>query len=136
MTCDQVRPILPLAAYGDLSELENEAVRAHLTICPACRSEAEAIGRVRTSLESLPPPEVTISVAGILRAESAEQMRRARRWRRATIAAGALAACVLAILLIRPDIRIDDGALVVRWREPSVPVQPVVKVEPLARDDE
>jgi Putative zinc-finger len=137
MTCDQVRLLLPLAVYGDLSGTEDEKVGAHLASCPACRSEAEALRRVRTSLDAVPPPEVTVSVADIFRAETAEQLRRARRWRRAALAAGTLAACVLTILLVRPDIRIDDGALVVRWREPSAPVPPtVVRVERTARDDD
>jgi len=137
MTCDQVRPLLPLAVYGDLTGAEEETVRGHLAGCSACRSEAEAIRRLRTSLDAVPPPEVTVSVAGVLRAETADQARRARRWRRVAIAAGALAACVLSILLVRPDIRIDDGALVVRWREASPqPPQGVVKVEQPVRDDE
>jgi Putative zinc-finger len=137
MTCDQVRPLLPLAVYGDLTGTEEEAIRGHLAACLPCRSEAEAIRRLRTSLDAVPPPEVTVSVAGILRAETADQARRARRWRRVAIAAGSLAACVLTILLLRPDIRIDDGALVVRWREPSPqPPQAVVKVEQPVREDE
>jgi hypothetical protein len=137
MTCDQVRPLLPLAVYGDLTGTEDETVRGHLAGWSACRSEAEALRRIRSALDAVPPPEVAVSVAGILRAETADQARRARRWRRAAIAAGALAACVLAVLLVRPDIRIDDGALVVRWRDASPqPPQAVVKVEQPVRDDE
>jgi anti-sigma factor RsiW len=137
MTCDQVRPLLPLAAYGDLSGAEEEAVRGHLADCSACRAEGEAIQRLRTNLDAVPPPEVSVSVAAILRAESADQARRVRRWRRVAIAAGALAASVLTVLVVRPDIRIDDGALVVRWREPSTQSpQAVVRVEQPARDDQ
>jgi len=137
MNCQDVQPLLPLAVYGDLAEPEAAAVSAHLDSCPACRAEAEALGRTRAALDAVPPPEVTVRVGDIVRVESAAQVRRTRRWRRLTFAAGGLAAGLLMVLTIRPDVRIDDGALVVRWREPATPTPAtVVYVEHPSRDNE
>jgi hypothetical protein len=63
-----------------------------------------------------------------------------RRWKRFALTAGALAASLLALLLIRPDIRINNGELAIRWAVPTE--QPrnnetvAVAQQPLPRDTE
>jgi hypothetical protein len=121
MTCDQARPRLPLFAAGDAPELAG-----HLVQCPACRAEAEAFARTRAALDALPVPEVSIDPAAVLAATAASQARAVRRWKQAAAAAAALAAGVLVVLVVRPTVRVGDGALVVRWADPppEVAVQP------------
>ena len=137
MNCQDVQPRLALAAYGDLADSESAAVTAHLAACSACRAEAESLRRTRAALDAIPTPEVTVSTGEIVRAETAALTRRTRRWRRLTFAAAGLAAGLIAVLVARPDICVDDGALVVRWREPSPPpAATVVYIEPPSRDSE
>jgi Putative zinc-finger len=129
MTCDELRPLLPLAEYGDLTGPEAERVGAHLGDCPACRAEADAVRRTRAALNALPVPEVAVPATTVFQAEAARQARALRRWRRGAITAAALAAGLLGVLLIRPEVRVDDGALVVRWSEPA-PAPPTVVYVP------
>jgi hypothetical protein len=73
---------------------------------------------------------VAIPAAAVVQAEVARQARALRRWKRAAVAATALAAGLLLALLVRPDIRVDDGALVVRWKDPAPPPPPTVVYVP------
>lgn len=123
MTCDHVRPLLPLHAYGDAPP----AVAAHLAECVACRAAAAAFARTRAALDTPPLPEVSIDPAGVLARVAAVQARAVRRWKRVAGGAAALAAGVLVVLVTRPTVRVGDGALVVRWADP-----PQVVVEPFA----
>jgi hypothetical protein len=134
MTCDELRPLLPLAVYGDLTGPESEAAAAHLGGCPACRVEADALRRTRAALDAVPSPEVAVPAAAVFRAEAARQARALRRWKRAAVAATALAATLLVALLARPEIRVDGGALVVRWKDPAPPEPTVVYVPQPAAD--
>jgi hypothetical protein len=59
-----------------------------------------------------------------------------RRWRRQALAATALAAGLLAVLLIRPEVRVADGALGVRWKEPAPPSAAVGSAPQPVRDPE
>jgi Putative zinc-finger len=133
MTCDELRPLIPLAVYGDLAGLDAERLAAHLGDCPACRAEAESLRRTRAALDAVPPPEITVAPADVLRSESARQARGLRRWKRLATAAAALAAGLLVVLLVRPDVRVGDGALVVRWKPADPPpAATVVHVHPPA----
>ncbi|HKB01850.1 MAG TPA: zf-HC2 domain-containing protein [Gemmataceae bacterium] len=135
MTCDELHPLLPLAIYGDLTGPEADTAAAHLRDCPACRAEAEALRRTRAALDAVPAPEVAIPATAVIRAEAARQVRALRRWKRAAVAAAALAAGLLVAVLVRPEIRVDDGALVVRWKDsPSNPPPAVVYVPQPVRD--
>jgi hypothetical protein len=113
MTCDQARPLLPLFAADDAPE-----IAGHLAACPVCRVEAEAFARTRAALDTLAIPEVSIDPAAVLADAAASQTRAVRRWKRIAAGATALAAGVLVVLVVRPTVRVGDGALVVRWADP------------------
>src|SRR5258708_4608856 len=115
MNCDDLLERLPLLIYGDLSAEETRLANSHLADCAACQHEREALIATRDNLNSAPVPNVAIDLAAIHGQALAMQARSMRRWKRFAIAAGALAACLLAFLLIRPDVRVGDGQLVIRW---------------------
>ncbi len=124
MNCDRARPLLPLFVYGDLSADESAAVAEHAASCAECRGSVEALGSTRAAFDSLPMPEAVVNPADIVRSIGVADARSARRWRRVAIGATALAAGVSFLLLVRPTIRIGDGAFVVRWSEPPARVEP------------
>lgn len=130
MTCDELRPLLPLAEYGDLAAPEAERVAGHLRDCPACRGEAGALRRTRAALNAVPVPEVAVPVSAVVQAEASRQARALRRWNRGALAATALAAGLLLVLLVRPEVRAEDGALVVRWKDPAPAPPPQVVYVP------
>ena len=129
MTCDQVRPLLPLAAYGDAPE-----VAGHLAGCPNCRAEAAAFARTRSAINALPVPEVVISPATVLAEAAASTSQCACGGGSIRLGSAALAAGVLVVLVIRPTVRVGDGAYVVRWADPP-PVE-VARESPPAGDAE
>jgi Putative zinc-finger len=126
MTCDELRPLLPLVVYGDLAGPEAESAAAHLGDCPSCRQEADALRRTRAALDAVPAPEVAIPATAVVQAEAARQARALRRWKRAAVAVTALAAGLLIALLVRPEVRVDNGAVVVRWKDPPAPPAPTI----------
>jgi hypothetical protein len=69
---------------------------------------------------------VAVPVSAVVQAEAARQARALRRWKRGAMAATALAAGLLAVLLVRPEVRVGDGALVVRWKDPAPAPPPQV----------
>src|SRR5262245_13459969 len=129
MTCEQIRALLPLAVYEDLTGPDAAAVAAHLRDCAGCRAEEASLRQTRAALDVVPAPEVTVNATDVLRAESIEQARAVRRWRRLAVAASALAAGLLVILAVRPQVRVGDGVLVVRWADPPPEPAPVVHVQ-------
>src|SRR5260221_14766460 len=111
MNCELLRERLPLLIYGDLNSDETRQVNDHLVACLACRLERDALLSTRQALDSVPAPEVRVDVAAIQAQALATQTRSMRRWKRFAITAGALAASLLALLLIRSDIPINNGEL-------------------------
>ena len=71
-----------------------------------------------------------MDVARIVDEGAARQRRSQIRWKRAALVAGSLAAGLLLVLLIRPEIRLENGQLVVRWSNaPSTHVeQPALRI--------
>jgi hypothetical protein len=115
MTCQEIRELLPLHVYGDLSAAERGPVDAHLAECPTCRAELAALGDVRRALDASPAVP-GVDVSAIYRAESERLRRRSKRWRFTALMATAAA---IAFLAMRLDIRADARQLVVRWGEPE-----------------
>jgi anti-sigma factor RsiW len=113
MTCSDVRRLLPIHAYGDLSPAEAAVVADHLRECVACRAEAGALDQVRSALDVAPTPPVRVDVATLFRRDAD---RRARRWRRLAIAGAALAAGLLLVVTLRLHVTIGHGQLVIGWR--------------------
>ncbi len=115
MNCEHLRERLPLLIYGDLGSEEEQAANAHLAGCPDCCQARDALVATRHALDSAAVPEATVDLRAIHAETLAMQARTMRRWKRFAIAASTLAAGLLAFLLIRPDIRVGDGQLVIRW---------------------
>lgn len=139
MNCDDLRERLPLLIYGDLSPEETRLANSHLADCAACQREREALIATHHSLDSATVPDVAIDLPSIHGRALAMQARSMRRWKRFAIAAGSLAACLLAFLLIRPDVRVGDGQLVIRWnskteQQPQAEQAPIVVQQPQPRD--
>src|SRR6516225_1458746 len=94
MKCTAVRAALPLLIYGEPSADET-AVRQHLANCPECRREYEALQSVRCLLDETPAPRVALDMLQIHRTVAERQSRREKRWQRAALVLGALAAVLL-----------------------------------------
>ena len=139
MKCPEVRAALPEFVYGGLSPAVQADVEGHLDGCPECRSEADALRRVRRLLAAAPAPEVRVDMAAVYRQAAERQARRLRRWRRVALAA--CAAAVLAAVLAglsRLEVRIGASELVVRWgptpapqMAPPAPTLPVTAPAPV-----
>jgi anti-sigma factor RsiW len=119
MNCDAVRGLLPLFVYEDLESAASLAVARHLADCAACQAEHAAVMQTRSALEAAPTPAVNVDALALLRRETARQALRIRRWRRAALAVGALAASLLLILALRVEVRAGDGRLTVSWGAPK-----------------
>jgi hypothetical protein len=121
VNCDRARDLLPLDLYGDLGPDEVGELREHLAGCSACRKEREGLDAARRALDAAPDPLVAVDTARIHREAAARHDRTLRRWRRCTLAAAALAAGLLLVLLVRPEIVVGGGQFVVRWGDRPAP---------------
>jgi hypothetical protein len=119
MNCTHVREFLPGFAYNELSANEAQKVKDHLAQCSICRGEYASLQELQNMLDSVPAPAVNVSVPALFRRGADLQDRRARRWRRAAYALGAVAAGVLVILFSRLEIRFGSDQIVVRWGDTS-----------------
>jgi hypothetical protein len=135
MKCRDVRTALPLLIYGEPTA-EEAALRQHLTTCPACRREAEALQGVRRLLDDAAVPRIEVDVAQLQRSLAERQMRTLRRWRRIAVALGAVAALLLLALALRLEMRREANQLLVRWGEPlpMPPVRPTFQPDAIDRE--
>lgn len=115
MNCPEVRPLLPTLVYDDLSPADAAAVRSHLDACPGCRDEFAGLVDARAALDAVATPAVNVDVARLYPELAARQERRARRWRRVSVAAAALAAGLLVVLGLRLQVRFEAHQLVIAW---------------------
>jgi hypothetical protein len=84
--------------------------------------------KVKQQLNSTALPEVHVDPLTVLDRAAKQQTLTLRRWKRLTVSVSALAACLAFVLLVRPDISLNDGALTVRWREPTLQPLPTPAV--------
>jgi Putative zinc-finger len=117
--CDILRPLLPLHVYDDLDPDSAKRLTEHLASCTACTRQLHGLRQTREMLDAVAVPEVHVDVSAILAATAAGHERARIRWRRRTLASLALAAGLLLFAIVRPTLRIEDGAVVVRWKEPE-----------------
>src|SRR5438445_9126428 len=108
MNCPDVRPLLPVLVYDDLPPAEAAAVRRHLDACPGCRDEFAGLAHARAALDAVPVPAVRVDVARLYTEIAARQERRARRWRRVSMAIAALAAALLLVVGLRMQVRVES----------------------------
>lgn len=115
MNCPDVRRLLPALVYDELAAAEAAAVRGHLDSCPGCRDEFAGLAHARAALDAVPVPAVKVDVARLYTEVAARQERRARRWRRVSVLAAALAAAVLVAVGLRLQVRFAANELVIAW---------------------
>jgi hypothetical protein len=119
MTCPDVCDRLPLLLDDTLPPAEAETLSQHLTGCTACRGELDALRDAVRLLDAVPAPRVQVDLARLYRDAAVQQEGRARRWRRLTAGAAALAAAaVLLAVLARFEVRVERHQVVVRWGTP------------------
>jgi anti-sigma factor RsiW len=115
MNCTQVRELLPNWLYGDLEPELTKAVDEHLQSCAACREEETLLAEVRRLLDHAPAPKIRVHVPRILLEARQRTQKRLRRWRRAALILGSVAAVLLVVLCLKLEIHTDGHQLVVRW---------------------
>jgi hypothetical protein len=131
MNCYEVCAHLPGLLYGDLSPHEVAAVEHHLTACPACRRERAALEHVRQALSAVPAPAVQVDLPRLFQEAAQRQARRARRWRRAALALGAVAALLILALGLNVQVRFEGRRLTVSWGPaPAEKPEPAPKAPP------
>jgi len=115
MHCHDIRAVLPGLLYGDLRPAEALAAQSHLAGCPACQAEFAGLQQVSAMLDKLTLPPVRVDVPRILQEAQAWQERSVRRWRRAALGLGGVAAAVVIVMLLKLEVRVDGQQVVVRW---------------------
>jgi anti-sigma factor RsiW len=87
-----------LSAYidGELEPHDRARVEAHLSTCAECSATIDALRATLADLSALPEPVPTPQDSWALRSAIARARRPARRWQRVAVAAGSLAAAVVA----------------------------------------
>jgi hypothetical protein len=98
-----------------LDAASNDAVQNHLASCPVCRLELAGFQRVREAMDSVSSPHVQIDVSGLFQRAAARRAKQARRWRRAALAVGGLAAALMLVVLLRLEVRVQAQQLTIRW---------------------
>ncbi len=116
--CQAILDLLPLYFGGDLDATDLDRVTAHLEICPACRTEAEAWRTALRGLEADFPPDLDPALLDAMARTAARSLpaggsgratpasRRPRTW------ISLAAAAVVAGLLLWPDLRPSRGPTV------------------------
>ena len=91
---------------------------------------------VRSALDSIPTPAVRpVDLAAIYRAAHEQQIRSAKRWKRAAIGIAALAAGVFTVALVpKLEVRLSGDEFAVRWGQPTVVVVDVAPAPILQAD--
>jgi anti-sigma factor RsiW len=103
-----VRESIQAFVSGDLDRERNEAVRAHLAACPACRREAEQVRATWDLLETAASePEGDLSIWPEVRRRTVERGDQARdwffghgAWSRSALASAAVAAGLVIGILV------------------------------------
>jgi Putative zinc-finger len=125
MNCTHVRDRLPDLLYQDLPPAEFEPMKEHLAQCAACQSEYAALQNLRRTLDSMPPPKVSVNLATVY--GRAGEIR-AKRWRRAALAIAGLAAAVIASMAFRLEVRVQAEQVTIRWNH-STPKESIALVD-------
>lgn len=115
MHCPEIRDLLPLHLYGDLSADQAAEMEKHLAECGACRRDWEAHQATRPMLDAVAVPAVQVDLPRIYAESARQQQRRLRRWQYAA-AAFALAASILFVALaLKLEVRAEAHQVTVRW---------------------
>lgn len=119
----EIRDLLPDWVSGSLEHQAAADVSEHLTVCAACRDEADLIGRLRVVLLPEPAMDVSRVAERVVERTSARGGRAARRksWRSVVGGLAIAASVIFGALLIQSD---DDPAVVadIRAANAELPV--------------
>ncbi|HTU21598.1 MAG TPA: hypothetical protein VMG10_26410 [Gemmataceae bacterium] len=133
MNCTEVRAALPLLIYGEANPQE-AALWEHLRHCVDCRREQHALESVRRTLDEAPVPRIEVDLPRLYQSLADRQARRLRRWRRAALAVGAVAAVLLFVFGLRLHVRVEANQILVGWGNPPPPVGPASRPDtPVAK---
>jgi len=117
MTCEQARPLLAELAYGD----EHPEAATHVRSCARCAAEfleLQGVRRLLKAASARSAPKGHVDVPALYRRAADEQRVAARFWRRAALAAGAVAAGLLLLFALRLELRWHDRELIIGWGAP------------------
>lgn len=129
MNCHEARQQLADYVADALNEAEAKAMERHLRACAGCEKEHTAHVQVLQLLDTTPPLQPKIDVDAIYREFGRRQQRSARRWRRATVAAGLVAMGLFLTWVLGIQLVVERHQVIVRWGEaPTVKTEPIPKV--------
>jgi hypothetical protein len=140
MNCTEIRAHLAELVYGDLPNDVKLATEKHLGDCLDCRRERDALFAVRRSLDLVPSAAPQLDIGSLYKRMARRQDHLGRRWRRAAMAASALAATLLIALgAIAFDFRVRDGRISLGWRTadvvPSLNTEPVTVISAYSKEE-
>lgn len=113
--------------YGECEPAEHAVVAAHLTVCPACAAEVEALGATRRQLAAWAPPELDAGVRVTI--EPPDRVLRPARWWRRALPGWAQAAA--AVVLFAGGLSMGGAASVWLAPEAAEAVAPPASVPPM-----
>ncbi|HEX2949621.1 MAG TPA: zf-HC2 domain-containing protein, partial [Armatimonadota bacterium] len=100
MTCHQVSQQLIAYIKGELPKEESEQIAAHLTTCPQCRADAQALETAFGILPQLPSAPLTYDLTAIEAATRHSSMSFTPWWRHIAAVAGTAVLLVCGFLAI------------------------------------
>ncbi len=103
--------------YGESDADARRRVDAHLRSCARCAGEMESLAGVRRTIEAWEPPDADL---GFRVVAGANQPRARIHWRPAWALAAAAVLAVAAALIVRPEVEVRSGEMVLRigWSGP------------------
>ena len=104
--------------YGESDAEARRRVDAHLRSCARCADEMASLAGVRRTIEAWEPPDADLG----FRVVADASRRRARiHWRPAWALAAAAVLAVAAALIVRPELEVRSGEMVLRigWSAPG-----------------
>ena len=116
MNCNEVKPRLIEAVYGEVPAEFRAAFEEHLAGCPACRLEYERLEQADKALDLVPETTAAVDLSRLYRVATARSRQSSRRWRRAAIAAAVVLLVVSALAMSRGRIELGPERLVISWR--------------------
>jgi hypothetical protein len=121
MNCTDIRERFPDLLYETLPFAELEQLNDHLAHCSTCKSEFASLRDLHRALDSVAAPDVSVNLPTLYRRVADLRQRSVKRWRRAALAVGCIAAAVIAVLAFRLEIRVGSDQVMIRWGN-SIPV--------------